>query len=141
MAKTAREHADDDALEGLFGFSPAKQEYYTASALMWLSTPQALEEAERAATNAIAIWEHEPIEQRSLDDESLAHVYLATSRIKLGEIDGAMEAVRPVLNLPEDRQISWIRKRVGQLSDLIVRDSRYRHSRAASAAIEELRGD
>lgn len=141
LAQKAREKAEDDALEGLFGFSPAKQEYYTASALMWLSDEQALREAERSATNAIAIWEHEPVEQRSLDDESLAHVYLATARIKLGEIDGAMEAVRPVLNLPEERQISWIRKRVGQLSDIITRDSRYRYSHTAAAAIDELRGD
>ncbi|AHH17257.1 hypothetical protein NONO_c24610 [Nocardia nova SH22a] len=140
-AKIARDHADSDSVEGLFGFSPAKQEYYTASALMWLSNTAALKEAERSATNAIAIWEHEPVEQRSLDDEALAHVYLATSLIKLGEIDGAMEAVRPILNLPEERQISWIRKRIAQLSDLITRDSRYRHSRAASAAIEELRAD
>jgi transcriptional regulator with XRE-family HTH domain len=44
MAKTAREHADADPIEGLFGFSPAKQEYYSASALMWLSNPDALRE-------------------------------------------------------------------------------------------------
>ncbi|MET7771530.1 helix-turn-helix transcriptional regulator [Nocardia sp. NPDC005366] len=139
QAKKARDIAGEDAVEGLFTFSPAKQEYYTASALMWLPDQAALKVAEESATRAIAIWEHEPVEQRSLDDEALTHVYLATSRIKLGEIEGAMAAVRPVLDLPNDRQISWIRKRVGELSNLITTDSRYKRSRTASAAVEELR--
>lgn len=47
-------------------------------------------------------------EQRSLDDESLAHVYLATARLKVGEIEGAMESVRPIMELPEERQISLL---------------------------------
>jgi hypothetical protein len=73
-----------------------------------------------------------------LDDEALAHVYMATARLQLGEIDGALEAVRPVLELPADRQISWIRKRVGTLADILSQD-RYRGSASAASVLAELR--
>jgi len=75
-----------------------------------ISEPLALRRA--APSTPIDIWQYEPVEQRSLDDEALAHVYLATARLKPGEVEGAMDAVRPIIDLPEDRQISWIRKRM-----------------------------
>ncbi|HEY9418419.1 MAG TPA: helix-turn-helix transcriptional regulator [Pseudonocardia sp.] len=137
-ARRARESAGPDSLEGLFGFSPAKQSYYSASSLMWLPDEPALQVAEASALDAIATWEHEPVEQRSLDDEALAHVYLATARLKLGEIEGAMESVRPIMDLPEERQISWIRKRIADLADLLDGD-RYHGSIPASDARDELR--
>jgi hypothetical protein len=137
-ARRSRERAGRDSLEGLFGFSPAKQAYYSASSLMWLSDRPALELSSESATTAIKIWEHEPREQRSLDDEALAHVYLATARLKLGEIDGAMEAVRPIIELPRERQISWIRKRVGDLAN-VLDDDRFHGSHRADDARDELR--
>lgn len=118
-AAVEREHAAADPIDGLFGFSPAKQSYYGASSLMWLPDRAALDRACRDAQTAIDTWEHEPVEQRSLDDEALAHVYLATARLRLGEVDAAMAAVRPVLDLPEERLISWIRRRVGGLAELL----------------------
>lgn len=137
-AKGARDRAGVDTVEGLFGFSPAKQAYYSGSALMWLPDRKALTIAEESAGTAIAMWEHEPVEQRSLDDEALAHVYAATARLQLGEVDGALEAVRPVLDLPADRQISWIRKRVGNLADILT-DDRFHGSVTAASARAELR--
>ncbi|WP_214369784.1 helix-turn-helix domain-containing protein [Pseudonocardia sp. H11422] len=136
-AAAAREVADPDPVDGLLGFSPAKQHYYGASSLMWLSDRSALNRACRDADTAITTWEHEPVEQRSLDDEALAHVYLATARLRLGEIDAAMAAVRPVLELPEDRLISWIRRRVGGLAALLD-TPQFARSRAAEDARDEL---
>jgi hypothetical protein len=52
-----------------------------------------------------------------------AHVYLATARIQLHDLDGAMEAVHPFLQLPTERQISWISKGVANLSALL--ESKY----------------
>lgn len=136
-AERARDRAKVDTVEGLFGFSPAKQAYYSGSSLMWLPERPVLEVAAEQSALAVNIWESEPSEQRSLDDEALAYVYLATARLQLGEIDGAMEAVRPVIDLPEDRQISWIRKRIGNLASLLGQD-RYKGSRQAVAARDEL---
>lgn len=137
-ARKAREVSGDDSVSGLFTFSPAKLEYYTASSLMWLPDPAALQIAETSAISAIETWAHEPRETRSLDDEALAHVYLATARLKLGEVDGAMEAVHPIINLPEERQISWIRKRIGELGPLLE-DDRFGSSPTAADAREMLR--
>lgn len=137
-ANSARENAGTDTVEGILGFSPAKQEYYSASSLMWLPDRPALEIAESSAIAAIGAWQHEPVERRSLDDEALTHVYLATARLKLGEIDGAMESLRPIMRLPEDRQISWIRNRIANLGD-ILDTARYRAAASAADAREELR--
>lgn len=137
-AQRARGRASPDKVEGLFGFSPAKQAYYSASSLMWLPDRSALEVAANKAVTAIDVWKHEPVGQRSLDDEALAHVYLATARLKLGEIDGAMAAVRPIIDLPPERQISWIRNRIGELANILDSD-RFRNSSAAGDARDELR--
>ena len=137
-AQRARDRAGPDKVEGLFGFSPAKQAYYSASSLMWLPDRSALETAANKAVTAINVWEQEPVGQRSLDDEALAHVYLATARLKLGDIDGAMTAVRPIIDLPPERQISWIRNRIGELANILDND-RFRNSAAAGDARDELR--
>jgi transcriptional regulator with XRE-family HTH domain len=137
-ARRARQDAKPDPVAGLFAFSPAKQAYYSASSLMWLTDRRALEAAERNATTAIELWQHEPPEQRSLDDEALAHVYLATARLKLDQVEGAMDAVKPIMALPEERQISWIRNRISELGDLLD-GKRFRNAKTAIAARDELR--
>jgi hypothetical protein len=106
-----------DSVGGLFEFSRAKQHYYAGSSLMWLTGRPDAERAAREAALAVAMWEQEPAESRSLDDEALAHVYEATARVQLGDLDGAAEAVAPILDLPPERQISWITKRLGGLAD------------------------
>ncbi|MGH3906988.1 MAG: hypothetical protein ACRDTE_22835 [Pseudonocardiaceae bacterium] len=137
-ARRARDRARPDTIEGVFGFSRAKQVYYSASSLMWLPNESALKVATLSAITAINVWKHEPSEQRSLDDEALARVYLATARLKLGEIDGAMQAMRPVMDLPTERQISWIRRRIGELAE-ILNEERFQNSTTAGNARNELR--
>jgi transcriptional regulator with XRE-family HTH domain len=106
-----------DSARGLFEFSRAKQYYYAGSSLMWLPDPKDAKRAAESAATAVEIWEHEPPETRSLDDEALAHVYEATARVHLGDLDRAEAAVAPILDLPAERQISWITKRLGGLAD------------------------
>ena len=48
-----------------------------------------------------------------------------------------MDAVRPIIELPTERQISWIRKRVAELA-LLLDDDRFEHSTVAADAREEL---
>ncbi|QNE21642.1 helix-turn-helix domain-containing protein [Kribbella qitaiheensis] len=137
-ADRARERSTSDSIQGLFGFSHAKQAYYSASSLMWLPDREALQIAASSAVLAIETWAHEPPEHRSLDDEALAQVYLATARLKLGEVEGAMDVVRTVLHLPEERRISWIVNRISDLSDLLGGD-RFKNSLLAQDARDELR--
>jgi transcriptional regulator with XRE-family HTH domain len=106
-----------DSAGGLFTFSQAKQHYYAGSSLMWLPDPADSRRAAAEAAQAIAMWELEPAASRSLDDEALAHIYEATAWLHLGDLDEAARAVAPILDLPADRKISWITKRLHQLVD------------------------
>ncbi|WP_344624579.1 helix-turn-helix transcriptional regulator [Kitasatospora arboriphila] len=138
-AQTAREQSRiPDSMPGLFEFSQAKQHYYAGSSLIWLNGRENAERAEREATQAIRMWEAESPETRSLDDEALAHVYLGTARLQLGELDGGMAAIRPILDLPEERKISWIGKRLDRFQGMLLQPP-YRGSLVAKDAVEEIR--
>jgi hypothetical protein len=93
--------------------------------------------AAQSAAEAIAIWQRVPDKTRVLDDEALAHVYLATARLKLGEVDGAMDAVAPVLELPVDRRTSWMRRRMADLCAILA-EERFGRAGSAVAARERL---
>lgn len=131
-------HCPQDEVEGLFTFSEAKARYYGGSSLMWLPNKTALQRAVRDSEAAITMWRGEPDATRSLDDEALAHIYAATARARLGDLDGAMNAVRPILGLPPEQRISWITKRVRELAVYLGR-GRYAGSALAAAAVDELR--
>jgi tetratricopeptide (TPR) repeat protein len=113
-----------DSVRGIFEFSEAKQHYYAGSSLIWLDGGPDAERAAREAAEAINLWTHEPVETRSLDDEALAHVYQGTAHLQLGQLDAATHAVRPILDLPAERQISWIRKRLARFAGML-RDEPY----------------
>ncbi|MGH3915672.1 MAG: hypothetical protein ACRDTC_20030 [Pseudonocardiaceae bacterium] len=61
--------------------------------------------AQRYALDAIAMYESGPATARSYGDESLARLDIAVARVALGDLDGAQEAVIPVLALPAERRI------------------------------------
>jgi transcriptional regulator with XRE-family HTH domain len=123
LAQAQRERDDlssGDSAPGLFTFSQAKQHYYAGSSLLWLDGDHHAARAAREAATAISMWELEPPETRSLDDEALAHIYQAIARVRLGDLGGAGSAVRPVLDLPADRRISWITKRLRDLAERLT---------------------
>lgn len=120
LAEAARERMiRDDTMPGLFEFSETKQRYYAGSSLIWLDGGDDARRAEREALAAIDSWRQMPVEKRSLDDERLAHVYVATARVQLGDVEGAAEMVRPVLALPSEDQISWINKRMDRIASML----------------------
>lgn len=119
-AENAAENARPDALPGLFTFSRAKLAYYGGSALMWLDDPGDLRRAAESANRGIALWQAGEPDDRSLDDEALAHVYAATAHVRLGELDAAAAMLVPVLDLPAERRISWLRHRLAEVSALLA---------------------
>jgi transcriptional regulator with XRE-family HTH domain len=126
-----------DSLGGLFSFSEAKQRYYSSSSLIWLDAPENSQRAAHEAAKAIAIWSNSPMSERSLDDEALAHIYWATALVKLGEVDGATAVLRPIFNLPAERRISWIAKRMQRIGDMF-QTPRYSKSPVAIALRDEI---
>ncbi|MGW1006455.1 helix-turn-helix domain-containing protein [Streptomyces sp. NPDC002520] len=104
--KRAREQtAAPDTLTrfgGLLTFPEAKQHYYIGGTFALLGEYQP---AEQHALAAIELYENGPQEHRSYGDEALARLDIVTARIAGGELEGAEEQLRPILDLPPDRRI------------------------------------
>ncbi|QIS08201.1 helix-turn-helix domain-containing protein [Nocardia arthritidis] len=116
QADKSREHCGPDEINGpLFGFSPAKQLYYHGFSLMWADDPAILRRAVKASHEAIAAWR----ETNSPGDEMLTYIYLATACARLGDLDGSIEAVAPILERPVTASFSWVKKRMNQLDKLL----------------------
>lgn len=134
LARADREkYITRDAIGGLFEFSHAKQHYYAGSSLIWLPNKANATRATQETIEAIDLWQCESSERRALDDEALAHIYLATAQLQLGNLDTAAAAVRPILRLPAEQHISWIKKRLARLTRML-QSERY----AASAEARDL---
>ncbi|MEU9155389.1 helix-turn-helix transcriptional regulator [Streptomyces sp. NPDC048417] len=118
--KRARDrHGAPDALTrfgGLLTFPEAKQHYYIGGTFALLGEHRL---AEQHATTAVELYEAGPPEQRSYGDEALARLDIATARITAGEIEGAGEQLRPVLDLPADRRIRQVGDAVQSVARLL----------------------
>lgn len=119
-----------DPFPGLFRFSRAKLSYYGGSAFMWLPERADARLAAQSAESAIDQWAAGDPADRSLDDEALARVYAATAYVKLRDLDAARAAIASVLVLPDERRISWLRRRVAEIPGLLG-DPVFQHSNAA----------
>lgn len=138
-AQRARETVHgSDFLPGLFGFSEIKQRYYAGSSLIWLDDSRDAQRAAREASAAVTAWERSPFEETPQDDLALSRLYLATARLQLGELEGAVHALEPILNLPGDRRISWITARLDNVYAMLAGPT-YQNDPVAQSTLEELR--
>jgi hypothetical protein len=102
---------DIDELGGICRFSRPRQLYYAAdaSAALWrmhsTTVPGAIDSY---AADAVAAYEAAPSDEASFGDESGARTDLAISRISNDDLDGAYDAIRPVLRLPVMQRIHGI---------------------------------
>lgn len=138
LAKDDRENVRSaDITGGLFTFTEAKQTYYSGSSMQWLPGSENARTAEAQSMNAIQMFHNAPPESRSPGDVLLAHIYLGNSRLTLGEIEGSVEALRPVLDLPVPSRSSWQRKRMRQIAARLQR-GKLSSSTLAMAAHDEI---
>jgi len=126
-----------DLADAARAFTEAKHAYYAGSALIWLPELEESRIAEDQSSRAIELFSAGPADQRNVADEALAHVYLGTARVTLGDVDGVLEAIRPVLDIPPDQRISWQRKRLARLRDMLDAQ-RFQHSPLVAAVQEEI---
>ncbi|MEV0339652.1 helix-turn-helix domain-containing protein [Nocardia sp. NPDC050713] len=133
QADRARDACGPDEVPGLFSFSPAKQIYYHGFSLMWADEPKILRKSVQASNDAIAAWQV----QRSPGDEMLSQIYLASASARLGDLDGSISAVSPVLETPISAHFSWVRKRLKQLEALLAQH--FPDSRVAAETRETLK--
>lgn len=111
-ARAARERVAPDELDeigGLLTFSQPREMYYAAETAIQL--PGFAEQAERDAAAAVVELERAGLAnspEASFSDLAGARSDLALARVRRGQIDGAREALRPVLDLPPDQRIGGI---------------------------------
>lgn len=101
-----------DEMGGVFGFTPAKAHYYAGATYIHLGQAQP---ALDAAHKAIALYSTGPAAQRSYGAESLARVDAAAAHLLGGHLDGAIDALAPVLALPVNRRIAQLDERLTDL--------------------------
>jgi tetratricopeptide (TPR) repeat protein len=126
-----------DEAPGLFTFSRAKLLYYSGSSLIWLDGGSDARRARDQAHTAIKLWETAGPE-RSIADESLAHVYAATASLQLGDLEEAADDLGPILSLPPHRRISWIVKRMDRIVSMLAKPP-FDTSPAARDLLEQIR--
>lgn len=118
-ASELREHIttnDLDELGGICNFSRARQLYYAADAGASLVESRADAGSQRVlygktesyALEAIAAYESAPFSEKSFGDEAGARTDLAIARVRADSLDGALEAIQPVLSLPASQRIHGV---------------------------------
>ncbi|MBF6098965.1 helix-turn-helix transcriptional regulator [Nocardia cyriacigeorgica] len=98
-----------DGIGGVFGFPDAKAQYYAGATYIHLGMA---EPALAATEQAIELYSTGPAWQRSYGAEALARVDSAAAHLINGSLDGATEALHPVLGLPEDKRIAQLEERL-----------------------------
>lgn len=119
---------------GVLTFPATKALYYAGSTLGLVGEH---ERAERAALEAIAAYESGPAEARSYGDEALARVDVAAARVARGDLEGAADALRPVLVLPPEQRIRQIGDGLRALRGALMAPS-YAKTLVASEIVDEI---
>ena len=131
--RSACQPDDLDAIGGLFTFDAAKQHYYTAGALV--AVEGRVLEAQNHAAQAIGLYESDDTAVYSFSSEAGARAELALARVKGGAVDGALEALMPVLELAPERRIGGIVASANRVYDALLG-----REFATSAVSRDLRG-
>jgi tetratricopeptide (TPR) repeat protein len=108
-AREARDRADGDDLDqygGIMTFPRPRQLYYTAEAATLLGDD--LRQAQAASQEAVSAYQEAAPEEWAFGDQAGAHTNLAITLISQQDLDGAAEAVRPVLDLPPEQRCHGI---------------------------------
>lgn len=124
-----------DAIGGLFSFTPAKQSYYAAGTYVHLADENV--RAQEEANTALRLFKEGRPEDRSFSDEAGARAELALARVLGSQIDGAQEALSPVLALAPERRIGGIVTSAARVHQALSAD-RFAGSNVTSTFREEI---
>jgi hypothetical protein len=137
VAAVARERMQPDELDELGGFlthPPALESIIAADALSLLPDPVA---AQRAAADAVAQCDAASADDISFGDRANAHVHLALARVRGTDVDGALDALRPVLSLPPAQRVYGVVANVRRVYSSL-NDPRFHGSPTARGAAAEI---
>lgn len=108
-AEEAWERVEPDQLDELGGictFTQARTLYYAADALAWLPDQGAA--TDDYANQAVLAYSDAAASDWAFSDQAGSYADLAITRLRGGELDGAAEAITPVLELEPERRINGI---------------------------------
>lgn len=125
---------DLDELGGIATFTRPRQLYYASDALRWL--PEHAEGTERYAQDAVTAYADQTSPEWSFSDQAGSHANLALARVHRGELDGAVEALEPVLSLPVEQRIGGIIKSVQYVHTALTKGPLANDSAGFQEAIE-----
>ncbi|HEY9475002.1 MAG TPA: hypothetical protein VIS06_14260, partial [Mycobacteriales bacterium] len=106
-----------DEIGGEFGFGAARQAFCAGSAYIGLRDGAA---AEEHAQRALTLYASAPAGERAYSAENGARIDLGTARLLRGDLDGAREALAPVLALPPVHRVVVLTGRLGQARTLLA---------------------
>jgi hypothetical protein len=112
-AERAWDHVRRDELDemgGLGTFSRSRQLYFAADAMTWLPDSSVVESsaAEDVARQAVEAYSDPSDPHWAFGDAAGSYTALAIARIRREEVDGAADALTPVLQLPVEQRINGI---------------------------------
>jgi hypothetical protein len=128
------EHDQLDQLGGICTFTRARTLYYAADALAWL--PGQGGATEDYASRAVLAYSDTSAPDWAFSDQAGAYADLAIARLERGEIDGAAEAIAPVLELEPGRRINGIIHSVQRVHTLLR--SRFAGDQKAGGLLEAI---
>lgn len=105
------------AFGGVLAFPAAKLDFYLGSTYSLLGNHHL---AERHAVTAITAYETGPAVERSYGDEALARLDVVNARLARTDLDGASEALAPVLALPAERRITQLHTALDRTRTLLL---------------------
>jgi hypothetical protein len=123
-----------DALGGICTFGRTRQLYYAADTLAWL--PAHAAPAEDYSAQAVTAYQDTTGSEWAFGDQAGSHADLAIARVALGELDGAVEAIDAVLELPVEQRNHGIVVSVRRLSNAVLRSPLSAESRELQERIE-----
>ncbi|MYW05135.1 hypothetical protein GT354_44065, partial [Streptomyces sp. SID3343] len=132
-AVRARDGGGADEIGGVFAFPEAKQALYAASTHLHLDRPGP---AREAATRALHLYTVGDDRDRSYGDLAGARLDLAAAHLSQGHVEGAADALDPVLDLPPELLISCVRDRCRRIRGALR--AQHAHRPAARVLIDKI---
>lgn len=135
-AEAAWEHVEPDEVDDLGGictFSQPRTLYYAADALAWL--PGEADNAVDFSTRAVDAYSDPTDPAWAFGDQAGSHSDLAIARVAARDLEGANEALAPVLDLPPEQRINGIVHSVQRVHQALTRSGL---AAAASDMIEHI---
>lgn len=127
----------DESLDlvGVFRFPPAKAAYYASEVLLALGGEHNVRRAMSAAVESLSLLADGADDDSCPEFVAAAHLDLVLAHLALSSLDGAMEQLRPVLEMPADHRTLQV---IGRITKVAAALTRYASEPSAAEMRERI---